>query len=149
MKGVIAYAEDISIGTTSDTCYLELLADSSQDYRILEVGVFFSGTSATAEPIDVSLARHTVVGGTPSATNTSTTVYDGRITYTALTTDYDTFGTDPTKGDLLWTAHVHPQGGIIWQPPVELICDGSDAIGLWMQATTAAVDCNYYIIIGE
>lgn len=113
---------------------LQIVAPTNQRVRILEWGVYFDGTSGSAEPVQVTLSRQSSAGsGSSSVTPTKD---DDSIGDSIQTTAIKGCTSEPTTGDTLRHKNVHPQGGYEWNatPGQDLICGAGDRIGIVVTA---------------
>lgn len=86
---------------------LQLRGATTTKAKLRGFSVSFDGTSATAEPVIVRLLRQTTDGTASAATEVK---YDPDAPAAACTA-FHSFTAEPTAGDVLFTVHVHPQGG--------------------------------------
>jgi len=133
--GVAIIAEEALAAATVETL-IQLIAAANHSIKILGWGVFFDGVSVTAEPVQVELLRQTTAG-TASAL-TLVKLNDSNADSLDTTAQQDFTG-EPTAGDILDMAEVHPQSGWEVKYPLgqEPICGASDRIGL--RATAPAI----------
>jgi hypothetical protein len=119
--------EEALAAATAETI-IQLVAASNHRIRVLGWGVFFDGTSATGEPVQVRLLRQTSAG-TSSAL---TPVANIPITETIQTTALQDFSAEPSASDVLDVIECHPQGGYEkWFPPgYEILVAGGARIGI-------------------
>jgi hypothetical protein len=108
---------------------VQLVAAANHRVKILGWGIFFDGTSTTAEPVQVRLLRQTTAGTMSALTLTKR---DDSIADTLLTTAQHTATVEPTAGDVLEVVECHPQQGYqVWYPMgAEAILGGGDRIGI-------------------
>ena len=109
MAGIRARAITAEVALTAATArtVLQLVAPANQRVLVTSWGVFFDGTSVTAEPVVVVLEKQTTAG-TMSAL-TPTKLSGG--SETLQTTAQHTATAEPTSGDLIDRIEVHPQSG--------------------------------------
>ena len=113
-------------------------------------GIYFDGTSSTAEPIVVDIYCASSNGTSTSITAANCKVNQGDPE-TIQTTAYEAFtSTEPTTAKVLKSVEVHPQSGYEWTAPYgqEYHCGGasSDAQRIYIRATApASVNCKAYI----
>lgn len=142
----IARVDGVATGTSLKTL-LQLIAATNHAIKIAEVSVGFHGTSNTAEPILVQLIRQSDAG-----TMTSGTLVKGddSVADSFDTTYTHTATAEPTAGDILRSFTVHPQTGLIYQPPelAPIIVGGGDRLGLCVTAA-ATVDADVCIVFEE
>lgn len=140
----VAIVENVSVSTLQTV--LQLIAASNRAIEIVQLGIGFNGTSSTAEPVDVTLARQSDAGsGSSSVTPVK---YDDSTSESLQTTAIKVCTSEPTTGDVVFTQHVHPQTGLFWTPPAPLIVGGGDRLGLRC-AAGASVALNAYIVFKE
>lgn len=101
--------------TTSVETVLQLRGSTAVKAKIVEWGISFDSTSATAEPVRVRLLRQTTDGTGTGATEVAWDPDNPTANCAALHTFS---GTEPTAGDVLMETHVHPQGGFLIQYPL-------------------------------
>lgn len=129
--------EEALAAATAETV-LALIGSTVVKGKVIEWGVSFDGTSATAEPVRVRVLRLTADDGTRTTTVTEAK-WDpdspdancvGRHSFTA----------EPTKGDVLKDYEIHPQGGIAIQYPLgrEITLDNSTSAGVAIECTAPA-----------
>lgn len=134
-QGQAATAEIALTAATAKTV-LQLVAAANHRVKILGWGVFFDGTSTTAEPVQVRLLRQTTAGTMTALTPTKR---DDSIADTLLTTAQHTATAEPTAGDLIEAIEVHPQQGyqVLYPLGVEPIIGGGDRVGIECTAPAA------------
>lgn len=130
-----AQCTEETLGVATAETIVQLVAATNHRIRVLGWGVFFDGTSATAEPVQVRLLRQTSAGTSSSLTLVKNHPADETIQTTAL----QDFSAEPTAGDVLDVVEVHPQGGYEkWFPPgYEIIVPGAGRIGIECTAPAA------------
>lgn len=109
MAGVLCVAQTAEIALTAATAktVIQIVSPSNHAVEIKRWGVFFDGTSATAEPVQVRLLKQTTAG-TMSAL---TPVRLSGPAVTVQTSAQHTATVEPTASDVLDIAEVHPQTG--------------------------------------
>jgi hypothetical protein len=114
-NGIYTATKDgIATGTSLKTL-LEINTSSAVRATILSWWVEFSGTSGTASPILVQVARATGgITGTSLTPTKYTDKYDA-----AATGAKHTATVEGTVGDILESHYVHPQSGILVQYPMD------------------------------
>jgi len=144
MAGIIAsvvtgVGEVALVGTTAKTV-LQLTAPTNQRLKILGFGIFFDGTAADAQPVEIRVLRQTTAGTGGSAV-TPRIISAGSETLQA--TSLKDMSGEPTAGDELDVLQVHPQSGfeVMFPPGQELIIPGGGRIGIEVTAPVA-VNCN-------
>ena len=127
-QGTAATAEIALTAATAKTV-IQLVAASNHPVKLLGWGVFFDGTSSTAEPVVVELLRQTTAGTMTSLTPVK--VDPGRDE-TLQTTAQHTATAEPTAGDVLARRNVHPQSGyeVMYPFGQEMIIPGGGRIGI-------------------
>jgi hypothetical protein len=130
MAGIkaVAQTDEIATGTSKKTL-LQLIAASNHRILVKEVSISFDGTSPTAAPILVEVARQTDAGTASSLTPVK---IDQDGDETLQTTAQHTATAEPTEGDVPMREKVHPQGGYTWQAPFggEIVVNGGDRLGV-------------------
>ena len=124
-----AATTEIALTAATAKTVVQLVAAANHRVKILGWGVFFDGTSTTAEPVQVRLLRQTTAGTMSALTPTKR---DDSIADTLLTTAQHTATAEPTAGDLLEAIEVHPQQGyqVLYPLGVEPIVGGGDRVGI-------------------
>lgn len=122
----------ISTGTSIKTL-LQIVAASNHKVLIDEISISFAGTSNTAAPILVQIARNTDAG-----TMTSLTLVKDPDDWdeTIQTTAQHTATVEPTQGTVIMEEYVHPQTGYTWQAPFgkQIAIGGGDRLGIAVTA---------------
>jgi hypothetical protein len=133
----LATTAEIATGTSAKTL-LQIVAPSNHRVKVVAWGIYFDGTSSTAEPILVRLLRQTTAGTMTSLTPTK---LDDSLSETLQVTAQHTATAEPTAGDVLKRVEVHPQSGYEEHCPYgqEYIVGGGDRIGI---ETTAPATAN-------
>jgi hypothetical protein len=107
--------------------------------KVVEWGIFFDGTSATAEPVKVRLIRLTADDGTGVA---ATEVAWDPDNPTANCTSKVTYSVEPTKAaQPLAEYEVPPTSGMVMQYPLgrEISLDNATTSGFAIEATAPAI----------
>lgn len=129
--------EEALAAATAETL-LALIGATTTKAKLVEWGVSFDGTSATAAPVVVRLVRATADGTGSTATekpwdpDAPTAAVAAKHSYTA----------EPTKEtQALVEMEVHPQGGVIVQYPLgrEPVIDNATTSILCIEATAPAI----------
>lgn len=140
-----ATKSDIATGTALKTL-LQVVAAANHAILIDEISISFKGTSNTATPILVQIARQSTAGTMTSLTP----VKDPDDTDETLqVTAQHTATVEPTTGDVLMEENVHPQTGYTWQAPFgrAIKIGGGDRLAV---RVTAAADVNAAVrVAGE
>lgn len=130
--------EEALAAATAETL-LQLRGSSSLKTSLIQWGVAFDATSATAEPVVVRLARQTTDGTATGASEVKQDPDDPA----ALVTSFHSFtGTEPTLGDILEEHEVYPGGiPLIVQYPLgdEPIVDSDATSRLAIVVTAPAI----------
>ena len=145
MAGIKAVAQTAEVSTgTSKKTILQLVAAANHRVLVKELSISFDGTSNTAAPILVEIARQSTAGTMTSLTPAKVDL-DGDETL--QTTAQHTATAEPTETDVLMAENVHPQGGYTWQAPFagEIVINGGDRLGL---AVTAGASVNAVARLG-
>lgn len=131
MAAFIGQATTAEIALTAATArtVIQLVAASNHRVKLLAYGVYFDGTSSSAEPVQVRLLRQTTAGTMSSLTPTKR---DDSIAETLQTTAQHSATAEPTAGDVLEVKEVHPQGGYekVFPFGQEIIIGGGDRAGI-------------------
>lgn len=145
-QGMAQVAEEALAAATAETV-IQLIAATNHRVKVLGWGIYFDGTSVTAEPVQVTIARQSTAGTSSSLTPVKR---DDSLAETLLTTALQDFTVEPTTGDVLEAREVHPQAGFeIWYPlGQEIIIGGGDRIGL-IATAPAIVNCRAWILFEE
>src|SRR5262245_59964251 len=104
---VIAQTAEVALASGVAKTLLQVVAPTHQRLKIGEWGVFFDGTSNSAEPVQVRLLKRTTAG-TMSALTLGRRDTGGE---TIQSTAEHTATAEPTAGDVIDMVEVHPQGG--------------------------------------
>lgn len=144
--GTAQVTEEALAAATEETV-IQLVAPANHRVKVLAFGIFFDGTSVTAEPAQVELARQTTAGTASSLTPVQR---DNSLAETLQVSAQQDFTAEPTKGDILESREVHPQSGFeVWYPlGQEPIIGGGDRLGLIVTAP-ATVNCRAWICFEE
>ncbi len=120
---------EIALTAATAKTVLQAVAAANHRVRCLGWGVFFDGTSSSAEPVQVRLLRQTTAGTMSALTPTK---LDDSLAETILTTAQHTATVEPTAGDVLDVIEVHPQQGYEIRYPMgqEPIIGGGDRLGI-------------------
>lgn len=142
----IAQTGEVALSAATAKTVLQIVAASNHRVRIKRWGVFFDGVSTTAEPVQVRLLRQTSAGTMSSLTPTKL----GTESETLQTTAQHTATVEPSAGDTLDIAEVHPQTGyeVIFPAGEEIDVAGSGRVGIECTAP-ATVNVRAKIIAEE
>lgn len=130
-----ATTAEIALSAATAKTLVQVVAATNHRVKLLGWGIFFDGTSTTAEPVQVRVLRQTTAGTMSALTPTKR---DDSIADTLLTTAQHTATVEPTAGDVLEVIECHPQQGYqVWYPlGAEVIIGGGDRLGV--EATAPA-----------
>lgn len=130
MADIICSANTAEIALTAATAktVLYLKAATNQKIKVLRWGVFFDGTSSSAEPVQVRLLRFT----TDATVTSLTPVKKGTDSETVQTTAGYNASAEGTAGDVLDVIEVHPQTGyeVIFPMGQEIKVPGGGRVGI-------------------
>lgn len=142
-----AQTAEIALVAATAKTVIQLLAPTNQRVKILGWGVFFDGTSVTGEPVQVRFLRQTT-SGTMSALTSYKQV--GGLSETIQTTATQNASAEPTPGDVLDVAEVHPQSSYEVKYPYgeTPVINGGGRLGLECTAP-AGVNVRAKIIFEE
>lgn len=130
MAGLICIAQTAEVALVAATAktIMQIIAPAQQRLKIKGWGVFFDGISGTDSPVQVRLLRQTTAGTVSSLTPVKQVAGNE----TVQTTAGHTATVEPTAGDVLDIAEVHPQSGyeklIPFDMPLEV--PGGGRIGI-------------------
>lgn len=137
MAGLLCIAQTAEVALTGATAktILQIVAPTNQRLKLKRWGVFFDGTSSTNEPVQVRLLRQTSAGTMTALTP----VLQVAGSETVQTTAQHTATAEPTAGDVIDMAEVHPQAGyevlIPFDMPIEI--PGGGRVGIECTAPDA------------
>lgn len=145
-QGMAQVAEEGLAAATAETV-IQLIAPSNHRIKLLAWGIYFDGTSVTAEPVQVTIARQSTAGTASSLTPVKR---DDSLAETLQTTAQQDFTVEPTTGDVLEAREVHPQAGFeVWYPlGQEIVIGGGDRVGL-IATAPATVNCRAWMLFEE
>jgi len=137
MSGVRAKAQVSAVATgTALKTIMQLVAATNHGVEVEELSISFNGTSNSATPILVQIARQTTAG-----TMTSLTCVKDPDDFdeTLQTTAQHTATAEPTLGDILEAEYVHPQQGYTWYkgPGREIKIGGGDRLAIVVTAAAS------------
>lgn len=132
----VAQQDEVALSAATAKTVIQIIAPSNHRVKILGWGVFFDGTSPTEEPVEVELARQSTAGTMSSLTPVK---LDDSLAETLQTTAQHTATVEPTTGDVIDIAEVHPQQGYEIRYPLgqEPIVGGGDRVGIVCTAPSA------------
>jgi hypothetical protein len=135
MAGVIcsvSTSSEVALVAATPKCTLSLSAVANHPVKVKEWGIFFDGTSVTAEPVEVTLARTTDAGTMTTLTPRERTTFG----VTVQSVGKMNASSNPTSGNWLVTREIHPQSG--YQEKFsfgdEIVLSGGGAIGIFASA---------------
>jgi len=137
---------EITLPTASRTI-LQLKAPTNQRAALLVFSVSFDGTSATAQPVQVSLVKQT--SSAPGAA-AATEIKDGPGSETIQCVVVKNSTADPGTQAVHRRYEVHPQSGLerVFGPDEEIIIAGGEYLGIVCNAP-AAVNVTGHIVWEE
>jgi hypothetical protein len=145
MAGLVCSATtaEIALAAATAKTVLQVTAPTNQRLLLKRWGVFFDGTSSTAEPVQVRLLRQTTAG----TMSTTTPVLLSAGSETVQATAQNTATVEPTAGNVLDVAEVHPQSGFEVIIPFDQIIEipGGTRIGIEVTAP-AVVNCRAKLV---
>lgn len=111
MAGITVLAQTAEVALTAATAktVLQIVAPTNQRLKVTRWGVYFDGTSTSAEPAQVELMVQTTAGTMSSLTLLK--VKPRGSSETIQSTAQHTATSEPTASDIQDVAEVHPQGG--------------------------------------
>lgn len=137
--------EEALAAATAETI-IALIGATQVKGEIRQWGVFFDGTSATAEPVRIRVVRTTADDGTATAATEKAWEPDSP---TANCTAKHSYTAEPTKeAQALLDIEVHPQTGWAEQylPGEGIFLDNTTTNGIAIEVTApAVVNCTAYI----
>lgn len=145
MFGVAATAA-IALAANTAKTVVQITAPANHRVKIIGWGVFFDGTSTTAQPVRARLQRQTTLGTMSGLTLNKTTPRAEAI----LTTGQYGATVEPSASDILEQVTVHPQQGyeVKFPPGQELVIEGGGRVGMELLAV-AAVNATAKIFFEE
>jgi long-subunit fatty acid transport protein len=130
---------EVALSAATAKTVLQLVSASGIITAVQEILISFDGTSNSAAPVNIEIARQTTAG-TATARNPLKT----KDTSTALQlTGQEDASAEPTKGDVLTVFHIHPQAGVVYSVPLpdgEYELASSGRLGIIVTAP-AGVNC--------
>lgn len=142
---------EIALSVATRKTVIQLIAASNHRARLNGWGIYFDGTSSSAEPVQVELIRQTTaIGGTPSAVTGRKKDPGADETVQTTAQVYGTSPTEPTDGDLMEAKEVHPQSGYEKYYPAgkEIIVQGGGRVAI-VATAPAAVNCRAFYDVEE
>lgn len=143
----IAQTAEVALAAATAKTVVQITAPSNHRVKVVGWGVFFDGTSATAEPVQVTLSRQSSAG---TMTSLTPVPLDDSLAETLQVTAQHTATAEPTTGATVGAIECHPQGGYekIFPFSQEPICGGGDRIGIVCTAP-AVVNVRAFITFEE
>jgi hypothetical protein len=137
---------DVALAAATAKTVLQVAAPTNQRLELVRWGVFFDGVTSTAVPVLVELLRQTTAGTSTSATPVAQVAGSETVQSTA---GYN-FSAEPTAGNILDIAKVHPQSGYEVLLPLnqQMEVPGGGRLGIRITAA-AIVNCRAKIIFLE
>lgn len=99
---------EVSCPAATAKTVLQVKAPTNQRIRLVAWGVYFDGTSVSAEPVNIKLVRQSDAGTMSSVTPTKT---DDSLPETIQSTASVDASSEPTTGDVVKFMNIHPQSG--------------------------------------
>ena len=99
---------EVSLSAATAKTVLQVKAPANQRVRILGWGVYFDGTSVSAEAVSVKLVRQSTAGTMSAVTPAKC---DDSLPETVQSTGSVNASVEPTTGEVLQYRNVHPQSG--------------------------------------
>lgn len=125
---VIAQTSEVALAAATPKTVLQIAAAVNHKVKLLRWGVYFDGILPTAEPVQVRLLRQTTAGTmsalTPAKLGTDSEAVQTGAQHSATS--------EPSAGDVLDMAEVHPQSGyeVIFPAGQEVKIPGGGRIGI-------------------
>jgi hypothetical protein len=128
LNAVIQTAE-VALSAATAKTVIQLTSPSNHRVAVLGWGVFFDGTSVTAEPVQVRLLRQTSAGTMSALTPVA---MDGSVGETIQSTAQHTASAEPSSGNVVDVIECHPQQGYekIFPMGQEIILAGAGRVGI-------------------
>lgn len=148
MAGItcIAQTTEVALSAATAKTVIQIVAPTNQRLHVKRWGIYFDGVSSTAEPVQVRLLRQTTAGTMSSLTPVMLSAGSETIQTTAL----HTATVEPTAGNVLDIAEVHPQSGYEVVIPFDQVIEVAGGTRLGIEVTApAAVNCRAKIIFTE
>lgn len=139
---------EVALSAATAKTVLRVKAAANQRAKLKRWGVYFDGTSPTAEPVQVRLLRSTTDG--TGTSNTGKIVSPAGAGETVQTTAIDNVSAEGTAGDVLDAKEVHPQAGfeIVFPADQQPDIAGGGRLGIECTAP-AAVNARALMVIEE
>ena len=125
----VAQTSEVALTAATAKTVIQITAAANHRVAVLGWGVFFDGTSVTAEPVQVRLLRQTTAGTMSALTPVA---LDGDVALTLQTSAQHTATAEPSAGTVLDVCECHPQQGYEVKYPLgqEPILSGSGRVGI-------------------
>lgn len=137
MSDLFGVASTAPVALTAATAKTAVQIQAVTNHRVKVTGwaVYFDGIASTAVPIRARLVRQTTAG----TMSVLTLVKTANRPETLLTTGTSNAAAEPTLGDVVDIALVHPQQGyeVKFTPGQEIIVGGGERIGIEVNAPAA------------
>lgn len=149
-RWTIETTADVALSAATAKTILSYIAASAVPFRIIEFGVSFDGTSATAEPVTVELCNSTQAGA-GSGSSAVTPLQTGGSAGTVRGAGARNYSGEPTTLTVFKRWLAHPQTGIVVQSPLGRETEQNvtaDAIAIRCTAP-ASVNAQAYMEIEE
>jgi hypothetical protein len=119
---------EVALSAAASKTVLQLAAPLNQRVKVTGWGVFFDGTSVTAEPVQVRLLRQSSAGTMSGVTPAGINIFTETIQSSALFNA----SVEPVAADVLDVIEVHPQSGYEVKFPLgcEVIIPGGGRLGI-------------------
>lgn len=99
---------EVSLTAATAKTVLQVFAPANQRVKIKGWGVYFDGTSVSAEPVQIQLIRQTNAGTMSAVTPAKS---DDSLPETVQSSASVDASAEPTNGDVLQYRNIHPQSG--------------------------------------
>lgn len=99
---------EIALSAATAKTVLQVASPTNQRVKIKGWGVYFDGTSVSAEPVQIQLVRQTTAGTMTSVTPAKC---DDSLAESVQSTAAVNASVEPTSGDVLQYREIHPQSG--------------------------------------
>ncbi|MGL5936018.1 MAG: hypothetical protein ACRCZI_10425 [Cetobacterium sp.] len=99
---------EVSLSAATAKTVLQVKAPANQRVKIKGWGVYFDGTSVSAEPINVKLVRQSTAGTMSAVTPAKC---DDSLPETVQSSASVNASVEPTTGEVLQFRNIHPQSG--------------------------------------
>lgn len=129
----IAQTQEVALSAATAKTVIQITAPANHRVAVLGWGIFFDGTSVTAEPVQVRLLRQTTAGTMSALTPVA---LDGSVGETIQTSAQHTASAEPTAGNVVDVIECHPQQGyeVIYPLGQEVILQGAGRVGIEVTA---------------